>query len=729
MGHDTRRARASHLPGVPVPEADGQETIMKRITMTAGLLSLTALGVGPATAQDGHDLFQQALLKERAEGELEEAIQLYGQIVRDFATDRTLVATALVQMGQCYEKLGSTEAERAYRTVIRDFADLPDLVAQARGRLAALREPAPASSGTSLVARHLWGGTFAEGPDGGPDANGGPSPDGRYLAYVDWRTGDLALRDLVTGESRRLTDDGDIEHGGYAFEARFSPSGGEVAYAWINEEESYELRIVDLDGSPPRVLQRDSSWLLGFAWAHDGGRIARLRESPGGGLDLLLVSTGNASVTQLKHFDTTRNTETSFSPNDRYVTLNIPSDGDLGPRDIWLLATDGSGDAVPLIEHPADDWSVGWLPGTQKLLFVSDRSGTTDLWAVDVDEGEVSGTPQAVRRGVGDFWPLGFARDGSLFHAEYTRRFNTFVAPFDVRTGEIDLSRSEPLLGSNIGAIWSPDGAYLALSRQEELEGAQGTGEGLIIRNMATGDERRLAPQVDLGYARTEWSPDGRFILAYGSDGTGEAEGRSALWLVDVATRGATAVVDLPEVIQGIWTSDGRSIIYANRGRIVLCDLDSRRERELYRDPMLASRLIALSPDGQWLAVGVSTEHEFPPGGARIFEGGRILLVPVGGGAAQEVATIDRSGGVHNLHWSADGQHLFFWQKGDGTTLFRVHRDGGEVEEVWTTEDELGSMAHNPDGDRIAYTLIENDLDIWVMENLVAVLTGTGGGR
>ena len=37
------------------------------------------------------------------------------------------------------------------------------------------------------------------------DILGSPSSDGRYLSFVDWETGDLAIRDVATGEKRRLT--------------------------------------------------------------------------------------------------------------------------------------------------------------------------------------------------------------------------------------------------------------------------------------------------------------------------------------------------------------------------------------------------------------------------------------------------------------------------------------------------------------------------------------------
>jgi hypothetical protein len=56
------------------------------------------------TAQNGYDLFQQALLRERAEGSVDGAIQIYERIVRDFASNRPLVARTLVRLGAAYEK-------------------------------------------------------------------------------------------------------------------------------------------------------------------------------------------------------------------------------------------------------------------------------------------------------------------------------------------------------------------------------------------------------------------------------------------------------------------------------------------------------------------------------------------------------------------------------------------------------------------------------------------------
>ena len=50
---------------------------MKRILMLATVVLLLALGAGTALAQSGYDLFQKALVKERAVGDVEEALHLY----------------------------------------------------------------------------------------------------------------------------------------------------------------------------------------------------------------------------------------------------------------------------------------------------------------------------------------------------------------------------------------------------------------------------------------------------------------------------------------------------------------------------------------------------------------------------------------------------------------------------------------------------------------------------
>ena len=86
-----------------------------------------------------------AMDKEVVDGDLKGAIEQYRKLAQ--SANRTVAATALVRMGQCYEKLGDTEARKAYERVVRDYAEQRQPVLQARQRLAAMGGSAGAARG------------------------------------------------------------------------------------------------------------------------------------------------------------------------------------------------------------------------------------------------------------------------------------------------------------------------------------------------------------------------------------------------------------------------------------------------------------------------------------------------------------------------------------------------------------------------------------------------------
>src|SRR5713226_2215734 len=77
------------------------------VAVLAGLLA-TSLAIAQKDDQ-AEVLMQAAHQKQLVEGQLEEAIQLYKRIVQEHAGNRAVAAQALLEMGQCYEKLGKTE--------------------------------------------------------------------------------------------------------------------------------------------------------------------------------------------------------------------------------------------------------------------------------------------------------------------------------------------------------------------------------------------------------------------------------------------------------------------------------------------------------------------------------------------------------------------------------------------------------------------------------------------
>src|ERR1039457_4329399 len=101
-------------------------------------LALSMLAAAAPAAENANDLFQQALVKERTEGNLPEAIKLYQRIVDKYAGNHKVAAEALLQLAGCQSKLGDAQARKSLERLVRDFADQKETVAEARLRLAAL---------------------------------------------------------------------------------------------------------------------------------------------------------------------------------------------------------------------------------------------------------------------------------------------------------------------------------------------------------------------------------------------------------------------------------------------------------------------------------------------------------------------------------------------------------------------------------------------------------------
>jgi tetratricopeptide (TPR) repeat protein len=78
---------------------------MKKTMLLTTVFVLIALCAAAFSPQSAQDLFQKALTKERAEGNLEEAITLYQRVAEESA-DEALAANAQLRIGICYEKLG-----------------------------------------------------------------------------------------------------------------------------------------------------------------------------------------------------------------------------------------------------------------------------------------------------------------------------------------------------------------------------------------------------------------------------------------------------------------------------------------------------------------------------------------------------------------------------------------------------------------------------------------------
>ena len=111
--------------------------------------------------------------------------------------------------------------------------------------------------GTEVMTLNLETGaiTNMSNADNQYDEPEGISPDGKYLSYVDWETGDLAIYEIATGKKSRLTNKGSWDDSDeFAESAKWSADSKQIAYSWYNKQERYDLRLIGVDGEDSRVL-------------------------------------------------------------------------------------------------------------------------------------------------------------------------------------------------------------------------------------------------------------------------------------------------------------------------------------------------------------------------------------------------------------------------------------------------------------------------------------------
>ena len=212
-----------------------------------GLLMATVLLAAPAlpqAAQTPEAMLGAALHQERVTGNLQAAIDGYRKVLATKGVSRSVAAQAQYHIGVCYEKLGNQEARKAFESVVRNYGDQKDIAAQARARLAAM-----GGAAGGVRTRLVW--------DNAIDLWGTASADGRYLSFVDWSSCDLGVRDLLTGENRKLTDIGGCIKAQAEVEgSAISPDGKRIAFAFLRYENTneYELRVIGMDGKGEKVL-------------------------------------------------------------------------------------------------------------------------------------------------------------------------------------------------------------------------------------------------------------------------------------------------------------------------------------------------------------------------------------------------------------------------------------------------------------------------------------------
>jgi len=689
------------------------------------LLVLAAAAILAGQTVDMGVTLERAVRKENVEGDLSGAIELYKKVVAASA-NRADIAKALLGLGECYEKQGSAEAQKAYERLVKEFGDQAEAARQAQARLAAMGKT---RGGEGVVAQLIARDAYVD--QRGTGLTGRVTPDGKLYVFVDPVSGNLATRDLESGAVKRLTNDatGGKAHDAHAANPIPSRDGRQVAFAWGSAGSLYAadhpvaLRVINIDGSgmrtTPAQLGRSLPTPLVLDWTPDGKSILIAGPVPE---SAPVFDLGTAQRPPAYGYATV---DLKTGEVHAIARSRVFSDAGLSPDGRWLVYSRGIRDTssfgifaldihslreTAIVDGPGRNRDAMWVPGADRPVFRSDRKGNNGIWMVRFKDGAAAGDPILIKQDAGDYTPLGVSRDGSLFYGlshESSDIYSVAVDPVTLRAQGTPVVAVTSYPGRNMWPSWSPSGDAFAYYSDREA----GVGHRLVIRHTDGKETVASAAFPAFAFPPNWCGGDQLFDFT-----TGEVR------------RMLRNTTPLPSQL-GISPACGSAYISAqtdNLGRrIYRYEIATDKETDLLLDRGELATMPLVPPDGKWLALWGRLEGSTKT---------TVMLLPAQGGSLR---ALDVDGlNDYGYSWTPDSKRLLVSRrvesaggKGPEDELFWVSVEGGAPQPIGirmpggfstlsASRVGLSPPSLNPDGKRLLYSATETSNELWVLRNL-----------
>jgi len=226
------------------------------------------------------------------------------------------------------------------------------------------------------------------------------SPDGKAIVFTRYLDDalELYLLDIDSGRVSRLTGGGVVN-----VDPRWSPDGSRIAWVSTQADGRFRLytgRIADgkLSGEPlfderrsamPRYYYSEFDHQLSPVWSPDGTELIYVSNPENaygtGGLWRYRPGSGKPAVA-VRREETSWKARPDWARDGKRVIWSSYEGRQW--HQLWLTTSAGEGDPVPLTYGEFDVTSARWAPDGRSIAYVSNESGSTQIWIQAIPGGE-----------------------------------------------------------------------------------------------------------------------------------------------------------------------------------------------------------------------------------------------------------------------------------------------------------------------------------------------------
>ena len=473
-----------------------------------------------------------------------------------------------------------------------------------------------------------------------------PATNGKEIAFT--YAGDLYTVPAAGGTARRLTS-----HIGYEAFAHYSPDGRTIAFT-AEYDGNREVYVIPAEGGEPKRVtftstnaRDDMGDRMGtnnivMGWTPDGKYII-FRNRIGSGFPGKLWKV-SPEGTMPEEIPLPEGGWCSYSADGKKFAYNRVMRefrtwkyyrGGMAD-DVWIY--DGKG-VKNITSNDAQDIFPMWIGN--EIFFASDRDMRMNLFVYDTKSGATSKVTDFkdfdVKFPSTDGKHIVFENGGYIYKLDPATKKAEQVHV--TLASDLQYARAEQkkVDGNARNYSLSPDGRRVAVTARGEVFDVP----------VAAGVTRNISRSPGSNDRGAVWSPDGKYIAWIG-----DASGETEIYLYDVEKGGEARQLTSggDTYIRSLqWMPDSKHILYTDRkNRLVEVDPASGAKRTLLENPRSEFRGVAISPDGKWLSYSKPADNHLSI----------LYLYSMANG--REYPVTDYWNDSSNPSFSADGKYLLF---------------------------------------------------------------------